>query len=232
MAEPTKPTAVAEDESKATVESIQDEILRRICFLHYPPGVQLKEAELAREFGVSRTPVRDAISRIKHLGLVETRNGVGTVVVEISRQQVEHVYEMRLQLAPLIGTASPVEITKDDLARVADLLTQALKLEADFDARRYVELNDVLQTLIIDLIGNDLLRSFWRQAYYQAASTWYRMAALAGQETAAALVAELQELAEAMQQNDMAAVGLVQRVHIGYGYRRILRFMETDADRI
>lgn len=217
------------DNGKPTVESIQDEILRRICFLHYPPGMQLKEAELAAEFGVSRTPVRDAISRIKHLGLVETRNGVGTVVIEISKQQVEHVYEMRLQLAPLIGTASPREITEADLDRAAALLAEAKALEADFDARRYVELNHILQSLIIDLIGNELLRSFWRQAYFQAASTWYRMAAEAGGETATALVLELQELSEAMRQNDLAAVGLVQRVHIGYGYRRILRFMQPDT---
>lgn len=51
--------------------------------------------------------LRDAISRIKHLGLVETRNGVGTVVVALSNEEIHHLYEMRLQLATLIGAMSP-----------------------------------------------------------------------------------------------------------------------------
>ncbi len=41
-----------------------------------------------KSFGVSRTPVRDALSRISHLGLIETRNGVGTVVVALTETQI------------------------------------------------------------------------------------------------------------------------------------------------
>ncbi|MCV0429946.1 MAG: GntR family transcriptional regulator [Roseibium sp.] len=212
-------------DGKTSVEAIQNEILRRICFLDYEPGIQLKEAELAVEFGVSRTPIRDAIGRIKHLGLVETRNGVGTVVVTLTPDQIRHVYEMRLQLAGLIGTMSPREATGKDLVRITDLLNAAIELELEFDARAYVELNDLLQDLIADLIGNTLLKSFWRQAYFQAASTWYRVASLAGSEVALSLVQELRELKEALERNDMVAVGLVQRIHIGYGYQRITRFL-------
>ena len=71
-------------------------------------AVRLKEAELATEFGVSRTPVRDALSRISHLGLVETRNGVGTVVVALTDTQIRHVYDMRLELAGLIGRVANI----------------------------------------------------------------------------------------------------------------------------
>ena len=218
------------ESGKTTVEAIQSEIIRRICFLDYPPGCQLKEAELAEEFGVSRTPVRDAISRIKHLGLVRTRNGVGTVVVTLSRKQIGHVYEMRLELATMIGTMSPREVSDQDRARIAELLGAAVDLEADFDARTYVELNDRLQKLIADLIGNSLLRTFWRQAYYQAASTWYRVATLAGPEVAASLVQELGELKQAIDQGDIAAVGYVQRVQIGYGYRRVRQYLYSEAE--
>lgn len=217
-------------DEKTPVESIQLEIIRRICFLDYPPGCQLKEAELAVEFGVSRTPVRDAISRIKHLGLVETRNGVGTVVTVLPRQQIEQVYEMRLQLATLIGTVSPHAITQQDLARMDALLDDAIALQAAFDARRYVELNDQLQILIADLIGNALLRSFWRQAYFQAASTWYGVASRAGDGVAASLVQEIQEMKHAMERGDIAAVGFIQRVHIGYGYNRIIEHLFAEDD--
>lgn len=215
------------NEQKPSVEIMQAEIIRRICFREYPPGSQLKEAKLAMEFGVSRTPVRDAISRINHLGLVETRNGVGTVVIELSDEQIRHVYAMRLQLATLIGVMTPRQITMVDKTLVAELLTEAAALKRDFSPRRYMELNHQLHNLVTDLIGNSLLRSFWQQTYHQAASTWYRIAALAETDAASGLVLELHDLENAIQQGDPSAVGFVQRIHIGYGFQRVEEYLLT-----
>ncbi len=217
------------NEPRSSVESMQSEIIRRICFREYPPGTQLKEAILAKEFGVSRTPVRDAISRINHLGLVETRNGVGTMVIELSDEQIRHVYEMRLHLATLIGAMSPRPVTERDQDRVAELLRDAVALKENFSPTRYVELNHQLHNLVAELIGNSLLRSFWRQAYYQAASTWYRIATLAETDAASGLVLELHDLKDAIQQGDPSAVGFVQRIHIGYGFQRIEEHLLTRS---
>jgi DNA-binding GntR family transcriptional regulator len=208
-------------DAKSTVEAMQAEILQRICFLDYTPGDQLKEAELAAEFGVSRTPVRDAISRISHLGLVETRNGVGTVVVTLSAEKIRHVYEMRLELATLIGTMSPRAINEVDREIGQALLKEAEALKIAFDPRRYIEINHRLHVLITSLIGNGTLQSFWWQTYCQAASTWYRTSNQRGTEMARALVEELSDINMALKHNDVAAIGYIQRTHIGYGYQRI-----------
>ncbi|SHM72327.1 transcriptional regulator, GntR family [Roseovarius litoreus] len=206
---------------KTTAETIQTEILQRICFLDYPPGTQLKEAELAAEFGVSRTPIRDAIGRISHLGLVETRNGVGTVVVALSAAQIRHVYDMRLELAPMIGTMSPRGITETDCEIGQTLLQDAKVLCSAFDSRKYIEINHRLHVLITSLIGNGTLRSFWWQTYCQAASTWYLVSSQRDLEMARALVAELGEINTALELGDVTAIGFIQRTHIGYGYQRI-----------
>ena len=215
-------------DKKSAAEIIQAELLNRICFLEYQPDDQLKEAEIAAEFGVSRTPVRDAINRISHLGLVETRNGVGTVVVALSAQQIRHVYDMRLALAPLIGTTSPRGITAQDIATAHSLQKQATALSNRFHPRHYVELNHKVHQLIASLIGNNVLRSFWWQTYYQAASTWYRISTLKGPEVAPALVHELRDIVTALENNDAAAVGFIQRTHIGYGYGRIEAYLEAQ----
>ncbi|WP_170782062.1 GntR family transcriptional regulator [Ruegeria conchae] len=211
----------------STAEAIQTEILQRICFLDYPPGKQLKEAELAAEFGVSRTPIRDAISRISHLGLVDTRNGVGTVVVALSAAQIRHVYDMRLELAPLIGTMSPSSITESDCEIGQTLLQEAKALCNAFDFRKYIEINHRLHLLITGLIGNGALRSFWWQTYCQAASTWYLVSKQRDSEMARALVAELNEINAALELGDVTAIGFIQRTHIGYGFQRIKTHLLT-----
>ncbi len=223
--EPAERVIMPDDQS--IVEIIQNEILRRICFLETRPGTQLKEAELAGEFNVSRTPVRDAISRISHLGLVETRNGVGSVVMALSPEAIRQVYAMRLELAPLIGTMSPRPITDDHRRLCDDLLDAALVLRVGFDPGRYIQINHRLHGLIADLIGNQSLRAFWWQTYYQAASTWHRLGHALGAEVAEALVSELREVGRALNSGDVAAIGHIQRVHIGYGFARIERHILT-----
>lgn len=223
----TPDTTSIEAGQRGTVETIQEDILQRICFLDYQPGHQLKEAELAAEFGVSRTPVRDAISRISHLGLVETRNGVGTVVVALTAAKIRHVYETRLELAALIGRMSPRAITSADRHAGLVLLQAATELNESFDPRRFVEINHSLHGLIASLIGNSVLQSFWWQTYYQAASTWYRVGTQLGPEVSKALVAELRDMNTALENGDVAAVGYIQRTHIGYGYQRIKTHLLT-----
>lgn len=218
-------TMAGNENHKVDVEDIQNKILERICFLEYLPGDQLKESILAVEFGVSRTPVRDALSRISHLGLVETRNGVGTVVVELTTDEIAQVYEMRLHLATLIGKISPLRIKDVHKQRAQELLNSAMQLIDDFDSNTYVLLNHQLNHLITDLIGNVVLRSFWRQTYFQASSSWHRVAKIVDLEVAQSFVDELIDVNTALAENDLEALGYVQRVHIGYGYQRIRKHL-------
>lgn len=208
-------------EPKVDATTIQRLLLERICLLKYQPGDQLKEADLAREFGVSRTPIRDALNRISHLGLIESRNGVGTVVVGLSAEQIRHVYEVRLELACLIGRLSPMLPAPAHRGALQQLLDRALGLRSCFSADDYVAINHELNELIASLIGNTLLRSMWLQAYVQAASTWHRVAETMGAEVAEALVEELSGLIIAVERGDPEAIGYIQRVHIGYGFGKV-----------
>jgi DNA-binding GntR family transcriptional regulator len=204
-------------------EAIKTILLRRICHLQYRAGDQLKEAELAREFGVSRTPVRDAINRISHYGLIASRNGVGTIVVGLSAEEIKHVCEVRLELAKLMGCLSPTPPQEEHLKTLSHLLAETRALKDDFSAADYVSINHELNELIAGLIGNQTLRAFWMELYVKAASTWHRVADDIGPQVADDLIDELSDLQGAFARGDMEAVGFIQRVHIGYGYSRIKR---------
>lgn len=58
-------------------------------------GARLREEEIARWLGVSRTPVREALGRLVSCGLVQEAPGRGLVVVELTRRQVIELYAMR-----------------------------------------------------------------------------------------------------------------------------------------
>ncbi len=60
-----------------------------------PPGTALSEVRLADRFGVSRTPVREALKQLQVEGLVEIRPKVGTFVRKISRREIGEMFEMK-----------------------------------------------------------------------------------------------------------------------------------------
>ena len=86
---------------------VYDVLRQRIATRQYAPGSRLTEAEIAQEFEISRTPVRQALHRLAVEGLVEVKNGVGIRVTEVDDKELMDIYELRMSLAALIGKLSP-----------------------------------------------------------------------------------------------------------------------------
>ena len=77
----------------------------RICLLEYPPGTRLSEEALAEEFGVSRTPLRRVLGWLELQGLLKSVHGVGTIVTDVDIEELTQVYQLRMELAELLGQA-------------------------------------------------------------------------------------------------------------------------------
>lgn len=211
-----------------TTASIYTILRDRICLLDYPPGTVLREATLAKEFGISRTPIRAVLQRLEHGSLVTVRDGVGTIVTDIDVAELCDIYEMRLKVAELIGVLAPRDITPDDEAAAQVLLTRAKRLVDDYSASEYWQINHAQHALTADLIGNSVLRETWDQLYYRSARFWYREASHTPEGVAQDLVAELSEIPRALRQRDAVAIGYIQRNYIAYGFARLKSALNPD----
>ena len=120
-----KPMTLARERFERIYKTIRD----RVCLLEYEPGARLGDEDLAREFGVSRTPLRRVLSRLESEGLLESRHGVGTFVTDVDLDGLLQVYQLRMQLAELIGKLDPIPRQSHDLARVRDIIARC---EDDF----------------------------------------------------------------------------------------------------
>lgn len=211
-------------------EEIYAQLRDRICLLHYPPGYVLREVELAAEFGVSRTPVREVLQRLAIGGLVEVRNGVGTIVTRLDLDEIEDLYEMRLQVALLIGQLNPRLPSLGDLSLLEDLRDRSRTLQEDFRLEEYWMINHELHRLIAGLIGNRSLRELWDNLYFRAARVWYDIARSFSSEAVDYLQEELDETLTAAREGDMVALGYVQRNHIAYGLKRVRQWHQSSTD--
>ena len=143
--------------SAIVFETLRDQILIN----KLQPGSILGEVALAEEFGVSRTPVRQALQRLAALGLVEIRDGAGTFVTSVDRQTQRDAYQIRIALEKLALETCMEHIEEQELdafqARFSAFL-EVLERGGDnlaFDEMAFAEWE--FHDLIVDRSENPLI---------------------------------------------------------------------------
>lgn len=93
-------------------------IKRKIVNGEITPGTKLQEDRLAEELGISRTPIREALSRLAQEGLVEIIPRRGTYVVEFSLFDIVHLLEIREALEGMAARLAATNIARETLAEM------------------------------------------------------------------------------------------------------------------
>lgn len=212
-------------QARSRFERIYHAIRDRICLLEYAAGARLAEEELAREFGVSRTPIRRVLSRLEAEGLLESRHGVGTFVTTVDIASLRQVYQLRMELAELLGKLDPLPRSEDDLARVRAIVERCTALLENPDPKVFARLNmDFFQELAA-MTGNLPLREISERLYYQTTRIWLTSVPhLNLKDEIIVFRREVADILAAMEVGDLEAVGYIRRSHISMSVRRMARF--------
>lgn len=112
------------------------------------PGVALDEITLAHRFGVSRTPVREAIRLLSASGLVEVRPHRAAVVAQPTADQLAGMFETMAEFEALCAGFAAERMTTDERRALEDAHQQLRMLIEAGDAQRYHELNEVFHNII------------------------------------------------------------------------------------
>ena len=81
----------------------------------YPPGTLLNEAQLAADLGASRTPVREAISRLEMEGFVKIMPKKGIYVTDISLNDVLQIFQTRIEIEPIAVRLAAPHLPREEL---------------------------------------------------------------------------------------------------------------------
>ena len=152
-----------------TVERIAGTIQSQVLSGAVAIGTRLRQEALAEQFGVSRTPVREALRKLEATGVVELLPNRGAIVRGPSVREIREAYEVRAELEGLAAALAADRINDRDLIR----LREAQRLFRDsisaLIARRastrrpwkdesvWVRANDLFHQAILDAAGNDRL---------------------------------------------------------------------------
>jgi len=126
--------------------SVYEQLHQKIVSGDISPGERLTEIALAEKFGISRTPVREALRRLEQDGLVE-RAARGLFVRERSPNEILEIYEVRILLEGAAARAAATRRTPLDVARLEQLHENMLKTE-EGDAETMAAINRRFHELI------------------------------------------------------------------------------------
>lgn len=187
--------------------AVYKDLKKQIILLEHKPGSVLREKELMEAFGVSRTPVREALMRLEMEGLVRIIPNVGTIVADVSFQQLKDVFEVRSYLVSLSGQLAAARITEEELKEIREKIDSMKKAK---DPKTLMRLDGELHEIINGATKNEVLIKILKMLHDQAVRIWTFSASEANFWND--LVGEFEEIFKALEnRNEEKAAQLLQK---------------------
>lgn len=133
--------------------SVFEQLRRDIITCELAPGTAVYEQELAQRFGISKSPVRDALMRLQEQNLVEVRARSGYRIRPVSIIEANEIYEMR-QMYEKTCVSRIIKFASDGQI---DDLRQHLTMESHMDMRAWIDLNRRFHSALATASGNSIL---------------------------------------------------------------------------
>ena len=128
-------------EHRTKADLVYENLRPRILSGEFAPGTRLAIAAVAEELGVSEIPVRESIKRLESEGLLTFIAHKGAVVTELSREEIEELYVIRMQLESLAISRAAQYLTPDRIENLRKTLDSMANAEADGNAEEVSKLH-------------------------------------------------------------------------------------------
>jgi DNA-binding GntR family transcriptional regulator len=234
--------SISADERRALVDKLASQLHARVLSGELPSGTRLRQKALAEEFGVSRTPVREALRKLQAGGLVELQPNRGAVVRGLSPREIRDAYEVRAALEALAAGLAAERVNRQQLRRLEHAQGEfraALKGTitrrrggrevGERDVRRWASANDEFHQTIHEASGNEVLAGTLAQLAQNFPRDLSRMVVSESTAMLEANVREHEAILEALARHDAADAYERMRQHVARAGRLVTLRVEQRA---
>jgi DNA-binding GntR family transcriptional regulator len=197
---------------RTSAEEIRLKLAGRIIEGILAPGTPLDESQLAEEFAVSRTPVREALRLLAASGLVDQRAHAKALVAKPDENDLRGMFDVMAELEALCAARAALAMNAKEREALDALHTMMASTVRDGDARAYVEANDGFHSAIYEGAHNTYLCEITRTT--RARLQPFRRAQFGARGRLGKSHAEHGLIVDAILQGDGAAAEAAMRSHI------------------
>jgi DNA-binding GntR family transcriptional regulator len=146
-------------ERRSLHRDVADQIRDMIVEGELPPGERVNEGALSEQFGISRTPLREALKVLASEGLVELRPNRGTRVSAITPEEVGELFEAVSGIERMAGELAALRMTERDIERLKALHERMERHYEAGERHEYFRLNQQIHNTVVSLAGNSILEA-------------------------------------------------------------------------
>jgi Transcriptional regulators len=185
----------------------------------YQRGEAVSEKKLSEELGVSRTPIREAMSRLMHDKLIrETPNGA--VVVGITDKDIQDLFEVKRRIEVLATRWAAENIDEEGIKKLGALVDEQEYYAQKGDAEKVRDLDTEFHDTIYKESGSPIMESILSPIHHKMHK--YRKASLEQAHRILDSVAEHRAIYEAIASHDGDKVDTLMLVHIEHAYHSMM----------
>jgi DNA-binding GntR family transcriptional regulator len=214
--------------SERVLEALQNAIVTG----DIKPGEKLREPELARQFGTSRGPLRDALRRLEARRLVTNKPNSGARVVSLSPDQLAELYQVREALEGMTARLAAVNMTDEQIRELEALLDRHEEEVQRKDGAAYFQQEGDIDFhfRIAEGCRNELLRTSLCEDHYHLMRLYrHKFSSRHGQPRNA--LAEHRMILEAIRDRDGELAEALMRSHIRKARRKFEQQFVLAGDR-
>jgi DNA-binding GntR family transcriptional regulator len=207
-----------------------DLLLERILMGDYAPGRSLSEQEIADDLGISRTPVREALLRLRVEGLVRIVPRGGIFIAEATLRRAREVTSLRLVLEECLVHLVVDRRTDAWLQRFAKWLGDCTKNWESLTSRGWMQKDGEFHQLMDEAGGDAVLAEHLGLLRRQAVLFWGQTTD--GNASLKPIIRDFEEIYDAIQERDAVRCNAILRRHVLAHLDRIQTYMRPEAHSI
>jgi DNA-binding GntR family transcriptional regulator len=177
-------------------DTLRDRLEQDIVTNALPPGARLEEQSLATRFGVSRTPIREALMQLATAGLVTLQSRRGAFVASLSLREIIERFEVMAIFEGACGALAARRVTDEGRQELLEAHRACVQEAAEGDADTYYYANERFHRLIYEASHNTFLIEQARQLHDRLKP--YRRLQLRARSRVATSLAEHQGIVDAI----------------------------------
>ncbi|MEW5723225.1 MAG: FCD domain-containing protein [Thermodesulfobacteriota bacterium] len=154
-------------------EMVLDELQRAILSGRILPGEKIMAEDIARQMGVSRTPVREALSRLQASGFVYPQKGGGSVVTHLSEKEIEEIVEVRLLLEITIARQAAGIESEETCAKLEQQIAKMKSASEKGNVDDYLKANQEFHHTIYRSVQRPFLRQLIETVWHRLSPYLY-----------------------------------------------------------
>lgn len=207
-------------------EQVYDLLKAAICAGEYKPGQWLQEKEVAEQFSVSRSPVREALHRLSADGLVIEIPNKGVFVRQFTPKDIEEIFDLRVMMENYAIDKICTTCSNEGQEQLKSCLKELIDSHHENDLEKYTQADTRLHNLIIHLSGNAFLDVAYERVHVMIER--FRELSLSDPQRFDESLEEHRLVVESILTQNTACAQHINRLHLRLAKEQIVKYLEDS----